>query len=179
MAPACSVRHSVSAPDCSSGARSLSHQGDHVYPDMGNGGYRSVHTDVHLVYDATSNLFLPGTEAELSDRATQCPSPSSTYTRPGIAYIALRQILGSDNFDRGLQSLQRRYGGATITETQLETGFREALLNHSVACQAKLGTFFSQWFDTNYPTANGAIKPAITGPGLSGDGFYDAAGDCS
>jgi hypothetical protein len=106
-------------------------------------------------------------------------SPSSTYTRPGIAYIALRQILGSDNFDRALQSLQRRYGGATITETQLETGFRELLPNHSVACQAKLGTFFSQWFDTSYPTANGATKPAITGPGLSGDGFYDATGNCS
>ncbi len=45
---------------CSSGARTLSHSGDHVYPDMGNGGYRSVHTDVHMVYDAPSNQFLPG-----------------------------------------------------------------------------------------------------------------------
>jgi aminopeptidase N len=105
-------------------------------------------------------------------------SGSSTYTRPGTAYLALRQVLGSANFDRALQSLQRRYGGGTITESQLEAGFRQWLPNHSYACQAKLGTFFSQWFDTKYPTASGATKPSITGPGLSGDGFYDATGGC-
>ena len=27
---------------------------------MGNGGYTSVHTDVYIVYDAPTNLFLPG-----------------------------------------------------------------------------------------------------------------------
>jgi hypothetical protein len=44
----------------------------HVYPDTGNGGYASVHTDVHLVYDATANKFLPGNRVVLTDRATQC-----------------------------------------------------------------------------------------------------------
>ena len=34
---------------CFPGARTLSHFGDHVYPDTGNGGYTSLHTDVHLV----------------------------------------------------------------------------------------------------------------------------------
>ena len=43
---------------CVSGARTLSHRGDHVYPDMGNGGYRSLHTAVHTVYDAPTNRFL-------------------------------------------------------------------------------------------------------------------------
>ena len=57
---------------CASGARTLSHLGDHVYPDMGNGGYTSLHTDVHLVYDAPSNRFLPGNHVVLTDRATQC-----------------------------------------------------------------------------------------------------------
>src|SRR5262245_33310786 len=57
---------------CSPGARTLSQSGAHVYPDMGNGGYTSLHTDVHLVYDAPSNRFLPGNHVVLTDRATQC-----------------------------------------------------------------------------------------------------------
>src|SRR5215475_15822338 len=57
---------------CSAGAHTLSPPGAHVYPDTGNGGYTSVHTDVHLVYDATTNKFLPGNHVVLTDRATQC-----------------------------------------------------------------------------------------------------------
>ena len=57
---------------CSSGAHSLSPFGSHVYPETGNGGYTSVHTDVFLNYDADQNLFLPGTHVVLTDRATQC-----------------------------------------------------------------------------------------------------------
>ena len=33
---------------------------------------RSVHTDVNLVYDAPTNLFLPGTHVDLQQKATQC-----------------------------------------------------------------------------------------------------------
>jgi hypothetical protein len=62
---------------CTSGARTLSHFGDHVYPETGNGGYRSLHTDVHLVYDATSNLFLVGNHVDLTEQATQCLSDFS------------------------------------------------------------------------------------------------------
>ena len=59
-------------PDvCSSGAHTLSKFGDHVYPEMGNGGYKSVHTDVNLIYDAVENEFLPGTNVVLA-QATQC-----------------------------------------------------------------------------------------------------------
>jgi hypothetical protein len=57
---------------CSAGAHTLSAPGSHVYPDTGNGGYTSVHTDVHLVYDAPSNQFLPGNHVTLTERATQC-----------------------------------------------------------------------------------------------------------
>ncbi|MEO9238653.1 MAG: hypothetical protein ABI418_11235, partial [Jatrophihabitantaceae bacterium] len=57
---------------CASGAHTLSRYGDQVYPETGNGGYRSLHTDVHLVYDATTNLFRPGNHVDLTDRATQC-----------------------------------------------------------------------------------------------------------
>src|SRR5438093_4157767 len=61
-----------SSTACSSGAHSLSSVGAHVYPETGNGGYTSVHTDVYLNYDTQSNLFLPGTHVVLTDQATQC-----------------------------------------------------------------------------------------------------------
>jgi hypothetical protein len=43
-----------------------------VYPEMGNGGYTSVHSDIHIVYDAATNTFLPGTHVDLTQQATQC-----------------------------------------------------------------------------------------------------------
>src|SRR5215469_15307252 len=60
------------AGDCSAGAHTLAPPGSHLYPDTGNGGYTSLHTLVHLVYDATTNMFLPGNRVVLTDRATQC-----------------------------------------------------------------------------------------------------------
>src|SRR5215467_1981456 len=58
--------------DCSAGAHTLAPRGTHLYPDTGNGGYASLHTLVHLVYDANANRFLPGNRVVLTDRATQC-----------------------------------------------------------------------------------------------------------
>ena len=106
-------------------------------------------------------------------------SGSSTYTRPGLAYVALRQILGTGAFTRVMRTIQRRFGGATISEPQLEAQFHHALPNRSAACSTRLDRFFTQWFDTRYPTASGATKPSITGPGLAGNGFYDRHGGCS
>jgi hypothetical protein len=103
---------------------------------------------------------------------------NSTYARPGISYIALRQILGHARFVGALRQMQRQYGGRSITEAQLEAGFRRWLPNHSTACGARLGTFFAQWFDTAYPAGGRAHRPRITGPGLAGPGFYDKGG-CS
>ena len=57
---------------CSAGAHTLAAPGSHLYPETGNGGYTSLHTLVHLVYDATANKFLPGNRVVLTDRATQC-----------------------------------------------------------------------------------------------------------
>lgn len=62
----------VAGAGCSSGAHSLSPYGAHLYPDTGNGGYTSLHTDVHMIYDAVSNTFLPGNHVVLDERATQC-----------------------------------------------------------------------------------------------------------
>jgi len=71
-----SIVHSSSAvlaPDgCSSGARTLSPFGARVYPEQGNGGYKSVHTDVHMVYDTLSNQLLAGNHVDLTMRSTQC-----------------------------------------------------------------------------------------------------------
>jgi aminopeptidase N len=105
-------------------------------------------------------------------------SSSTTYARPGTAYLALREILGATRFDRALQRIQRDYGGGSITEPRLEGGFAHFLPNRSHACQVRLGQFFSQWFDTAYPTGGGANRPQLTGPGLDGPGFYDAKGHC-
>jgi hypothetical protein len=57
---------------CTSGAHTLSKLGDRVYPEMGNGGYTSLHSDITIVYDSSTNMFLPGTHVDLSQRATQC-----------------------------------------------------------------------------------------------------------
>src|SRR5499433_1377936 len=57
---------------CAAGAHTLAPPGSHLYPETGNGGYTSLHTLVHLVYDANANRFLPGNRVVLTERATQC-----------------------------------------------------------------------------------------------------------
>ncbi len=95
---------------------------------------------------------------------------ASTYLRPGIAYIALRQILGPTRFGQALAQMQRTYAQSSITEPELEQGFAAFLPHQTPPCDAELGQFFTQWFDTAYPAA-GVDKPQITGPGLHGAGF--------
>jgi aminopeptidase N len=101
----------------------------------------------------------------------------NTYSRPGISYIALRQILGHGNFTRALEQIQRQYGGGSIAEPQLEAAFARWLPNHSAACTSRLSQFFRQWWDTAYPKGGGTNRPRITGPGLAGPGFY--TGGCT
>jgi Peptidase family M1 domain len=106
-------------------------------------------------------------------------SGTATYARPGIAYIALRQILGHANFTRALQQMQHRYGGHSITEPQLEAAFAAWLPVRGSACRTRLSQFFRQWFDTAYPAGGGRHRPVITGPGLAGGGFYRHGGGCA
>ncbi len=105
-------------------------------------------------------------------------SGASTYLRPGIAYVALRQIVGHHRFTLALEHLQRRYGGSSITEPQLEAAFHHWLPVQTSACQSRLSRFFTQWFDTPYAAGGGPNRPTITGPGLTGRGFYGADGRC-
>jgi Peptidase family M1 domain len=103
---------------------------------------------------------------------------SNTYDRPAAAYVALRQILGHANFGRALRQAQRIYGGSSITEPQWEAVFHRWLPVKTAACQTKLSTFFTQWFDTPYAAGGGANRPMITGPGLDGPGFYGPHHNC-
>jgi aminopeptidase N len=96
---------------------------------------------------------------------------ATTYARPGIAYIALRRILGPTNFAAALSHMQSTYRQGNITEPQLEAGFSQFLPHGTRGCIAELNRFFTQWFDTAYPPGGGANRPQITGPGLDGGGF--------
>jgi Peptidase family M1 domain len=69
---ASTLARAAQAPACSAGGRTLAQPASKLYPETGNTGYSSVHTDVNLVYDAPSNLFLPGTHVDLQQHATQC-----------------------------------------------------------------------------------------------------------
>jgi hypothetical protein len=77
LPPLRSGARASAAEDCTPGARTLVSPGDVVYPEAGNGGYASVHTDVFINYDAMTNLFLPGTHVDLQQRSTQCLSEFS------------------------------------------------------------------------------------------------------
>ena len=69
------------------------------------------------------------------------PTPATLFSaapptpRPATAYIALRQILGKDNFTAALQQIQRDYRHSSITEKQLEAEYHAFLPNQSAACQ--------------------------------------------
>jgi Peptidase family M1 domain len=76
------VASTSDARHCSAGAHTLSPPGSRVYPETGNGGYTSLHTLVHLLYDPAANRFLPGTSVVLTERATQCLSSFSLDFEP-------------------------------------------------------------------------------------------------
>jgi hypothetical protein len=118
-----------------------------------------------------ANTGLNWTGAPSDPRPYSLFSGSSTYYRPGIAYIALRRILGPASFAAALQQIQQTYRQGSITEAQLEAAFTAFLPVQTSACSAKLSQFFTQWFDTAYATGGGANRPQITGPGLDGGGF--------
>src|SRR3954447_10989758 len=73
-----------------------------------------------------------------------------------------------------MKQIQSTYPQANITEPQLEDIFRQHLPVNSASCNARLTSFFTQWFDTAYPSGAGN-RPQITGPGLNGPGFTCAA----
>jgi hypothetical protein len=143
--------------------------------------------DASLVARFHTNYIVNGT---MWTRAPSNPNPvtlfstPTTYTRPATAYIALRQILGKDNFVGVLEQIQAEFGGSSIREAQLEAVFAEHLPNQSPACRSRLNQFFTEWFDTEFPGSGspGSLRPQLTGPGLdasaSGMTFFNADGTC-
>ena len=106
---------------------------------------------------------------------------SNTYTRPGMAYIALRAIYGNDQWVKVNKEIQTDYKYGSITPEQVIAVYHKYLPNQTIGCHKKLDAFFKQWWYTCY-TGNPALgnKPSITGPGLAGnDHFWDANGGCS
>ena len=79
-----------------------------VYPEQGNGGYTSVHTDVFLAYDAPTNLFLPGTHVVLTDRATQCLTDFS------LDFERTNANTGRAEHDRQLRDGERPAGDVRV-----------------------------------------------------------------
>jgi hypothetical protein len=129
-------------------------------------------------YNSTSSSLW--SVAPSNPQANQLFGGNNTYTRPGRAYIALRAILGKDNFNSAGQEIQRTYGGGSVTQPEQIAIYHKWMPNQSIGCSNKLDAFFKQWWDTAYagsPVAGN--KPQITGPGLAGPGFYDANGGCS
>ncbi|HEX5609481.1 MAG TPA: M1 family aminopeptidase [Solirubrobacterales bacterium] len=109
----------------------------------------------------------------------------STYERTALSYIALREILGHDNFSDALKKIQRDFGGGTIEESEVKTQFAAFLPNQSPACLDRLDTFFTEWWDTEFAAPGSdptTTKPQLTAPGLvasaSGKTFFDANGGC-
>ncbi|WP_084286159.1 M1 family aminopeptidase [Solirubrobacter soli] len=106
-------------------------------------------------------------------------SNPNTYNRPGQSYIALRAILGADNFRKASTEIQTTYRyGAVVPQDEIAI-FHKWMPNKSIGCSNKLDAFFKQWWFTSYTgSAAAGNRPQITGPGLAGGGFYDANGGC-
>ena len=81
---------------CSPGARTLVKPGDRVWPELGNGGYQSIHSDVFINYDAVTNKFLPGTHVELTQKSTQCLSEFSLDFDRRSSISSTAAVPGSD-----------------------------------------------------------------------------------
>ena len=129
-------------------------------------------------YNSTSTS--PWVGAPSNPTAATLFSNPITYSRPANGYIALRAILGKDNWVSANKEIQTTYHGTFITQPQQIAVYKKWLPNKSQGCMDKLDAFFKQWWDTAYVGSPAAgNKPAITGPGLAGGGFYDAAGNCS
>jgi hypothetical protein len=144
--------------------------GEFLYIAQTSGAFeQSLVDQFNAIYAGPDSLW---TGAPSDPRPYTLFSGSRTYDRPGIAYIALRRILGPSNFNAALRQIQSTYRQGSITEPQLESAFAAFLPTKTAACNAQLAQFFGEWWDTVYPPGGGANRPQITGPGLDGGGFH-------
>ena len=93
----------------------------------------------------------------------------NTYTGPAASYIALRQILGKDNFNSASKEIQRTFGGGSITEPQEIAVFHKWLPNQSDRLLEQAGRVLQAVVGHGvHGLAAAGNKPQITGPGLAG-----------
>ena len=91
---------------------------------------------------------------------------SNTYNRPGQSYIALRAILGNDQWVKVNKEIQTDYKYGSITPEQVIAVYHKYLPNQSKGCHNKLDAFFKQWWYTSYSGSPAAgNKPSDHGPG--------------
>ena len=153
----------------------LARLGEYLYAARVAGSTPDTPAFEQSLVDRFNSLYDSTTEP-LWAAAPSDPSPytlfsrATTYDRPGISYIALRQILGHANFAEALQRIQRKYAQSTVERRDLESIFTKFLPRKTPSCRNELHAFFSEWWDTIYPTG-GATRPDVTGPGLEGGGF--------
>ena len=109
------------------------------------GGFWTVAPSNPTPYSAVLGPIRPTRGRARLHRAAADPGPRQLHPGPGAHPARLRR--------------------RSITEPELEAAFRAWLPNPSAACQARLGQFFRQWFDTAYPTGGGAQPAADHRPG--------------
>jgi hypothetical protein len=139
-------RLAAAAPEvCSSGAHTLSQAGDRVYPEMGNGGYTSVHSDVNLIYDAVENEFLPGTNVQLHDLATQCLTDFSLdferkgpESSEGPGPDMQVEAVSVDGAPASFEFVQPTYPGDPNGQNDPDPGAHEAALEAPVSAENPL-----------------------------------------
>ncbi len=88
---ATSKAHAAQAPACSPGARTLSEPGNKVWPELGNGGYKSLHTDVFTVYDAVDEQVPAGQPRRAHAAGDAVPERVQPRLRPQEQHLAARR----------------------------------------------------------------------------------------
>ena len=74
-------------------------------------------------YNSTSTTFW--NTAPSNPTSVTMNGTSNAYTRPGTSYLALRAILGKDNYNAVLHHIQTAYRGGSMTEENLKKEFHK------------------------------------------------------
>ena len=127
----------------------------------------SLITRFNTTYNSTSAT--TGTSRRRTRRTRTCSAARPTRAR-AVAYIALRQILGKDNFDKARKEIQTTYGGGSITAAAADRDLQEVDAEpvRRLPRQARRSSSSSGGTRPTSARPAAGNKPSITGPGLAG-----------
>ena len=132
---------------------------------------KQIVKDFDQIYSTKSDFW---TVAPSNPQPFSLFSDSSTYLRPAIAYVALRQIVGHGRFTKALEHTQRAYGGSSITEPQ--RGRLPPVAAVTTRLQTRVTRFFTRV--RHRVSAGRGRKPAVAHRlGRDERGFYGPEGD--